>query len=1391
MKKRLWLSGLLGLSMAVSIVGLAACAPTVESISVSGGDVEYVVGEKFSTEGVVVTAAMSNETTQDVTAEAQINADAVDMETAGEYTVTVTYGEFKTEYKIKVLPIDEIEVRVNDAETEYYIGDTVSYDGITVTAYQGEDFERKVDLDACTVTLTDKDGTAVTGAFEALGTYTVTVTYYGQSDSYEVVVSNAVAIKRAIESATANALRINGGTSVHTTSRSTAATTVYEFGDNYLHFTESGNAVEVRDFYLGVDENGNIFALRASNGALDINSNITEEYAGRDAQLVMMGIDFNSLFYGNSDLMANGVEALISMLYEVGTGTSKTLSSIYTPYHYADSVTDGTYSFSFGVIAPYGASNYYYEVEASFTLSEAGCIDHAVVRTYQYLVQLTQEENGEYFTIRAEGDRVTEGYYMVDADGKLVTDASLAADVRTQGQYDFWYQSEVTQEEGARNAESPYPLSASKLYLRSFVVKDADGNEIKDGDTIRGSIDRSNPSTYPSVVLNIEQLTPEDANLVIEQFSCDPFFGNIATCTVDKENMLLTVYFRGHGTQELTISTTYFTFRLNVIVDGYSPNELTAQTMRADETQFTSTDEITVFVGDKLTVRASTETYAFPGYSAALDTSDGATLDIFEEGSNSSPYIFMAQRAGVYRVTFRSTKILSDGTQSDAQTTLTITVMDVPDMSLVLGGDYVSDGYTFSFNPATDGALSGKLVVTNADMADFKETFEYAYDETTKTFTKFDFIAEESSTSIEAQTRFVFGLSVDSQYRVCYENARRETIVLNRPIDTAEIAKVLSGTYRFTFIIFEHTVKFTPAEAGALNGTVTIEGENAETFAYSYNVSTGAIICTGNTKCGGLSYHDGKLFYISGTGNELEMTKQEADLTPVIQALSGEYTYTHQFFNGTVTFQPVSEGAVEGTVVLTGTGITVNLTYGYNSDTEQITLQEHGIYGGLKLENGKLYLLVTFMGSSWLELAKEGGSDPDPTPGGNTLQIGDNNITANESTWMTADDAYTFTATEAGTYIFSVPETSDAFIMDDLNAWDGVIDTDVNNFSYSVTLAAGESITLYMGSFGSGAYVLTVTKQGGETPTNASKVAGTWTNTNFTLVFNSDGTGSVTFLGEGGGTESFTWRVSETPDTWGDYPITFTMDNGTRAPIVVQEASLGSVSGAVEYGVITVRGTDYDYQSFTKNIEEPAPSNTLQVGDNNIVAAESAWQDADHAYTFTATEAGTYIFSVPSTSDAIIYDSLDAWDAIIDVEMGSVTYTVTLTAGQTITLYVCSGGSGAYVLTVTKQAASAPTNADKLVGTWTNENFSIVLNSDGTGSVTFLGEGGGTEAFTWRVSETADWTGDYPVTFTMNNGTRATIVIQEAYLGGMTATLDYAVISVGATDYDYQFFVKA
>lgn len=1127
MKKKVWISGLLGLSMAVSIVGLAACAPTVESISVSGGNVEYVVGETFSKEGVTVTATMSNGTTQDVTAESTISSESANLEVAGDYTITVTYGEFQTDYTIKVIPIDEIELTTKTVTKEYYIGDTISYDGLEITAYYGTDGEREVTLEDCTVALTDADGKAVSGAFEALGDYTVTVTYYGQSASYSVSVNNEVAIRRAVEQGVKNAGLVKGGTEAMTINSETSNYT-YEFGDNYLHIQEIFGVDNVNDFHLAIDpDTKQIFALKEYNGVLDTTSNITAEYAGRDAKSVMNGVPFDSLFYGNSDLMVNGVDSLVQLLYEIGTGTSATHSGIFKAYHYTSDVKDGVYSFAFGIVAPYGSSNYYYEVEVSFSLDQAGFIKNATVTTYQYLSPLSDpSESG--------------GYYLVDKDGKLVTDAKNAVDAITKGSHDFKYCATVSQEAGTRNAECKYPLQASKIYLQSLTLKDESGKVYQDGETIYGSIDKN--GSYPTFTLDI--VVPEGANLNLERISAEPFFNDVVTGVVNKETMKFTIYFRGHGTQEIVLYTgesledARFTFHLTAVVEGFAPSTFTPQTKRADEKEYTQTDEITVFVGDKLSVAALVDAYAYPGFAATVN-SESATLDRLNVEDDTSDYVFSADEVGIYTITFTSEKILSDGSKPAVSKTLVVTVMEIPDMSKVISGDYSAEGYTFTFTASAENALSGKLVVTHADQPEFKETFQYVYDKETKTFTTFEFVEAESTTSMEAQTRVVFGLSIDSQYRVCYENARREKIVLNRPVNTEEIANVLSGQYEFSFIGMIDTVTFTPDQAGALSGKVTVAGAiNPETFAYSYNVSTGEIICTGNTKCHGFVYKDGKLYYVTTSDVELEMTKKEVDLTPVINALSGQYTFKSVYGECAAEFHPASEGAVNGTIGFTGAAGDKSLTYSYDANTGEITLQSDGVFRGMKFENS--VLSINFMGS-WIEMVRVGGSDPEQ-PSGKTLQLGDNTVLASDSGWQDENFAYTFTATEAGTYVFSVSADSDAFVYDDIASWDAIIDAYVGVTSYSVTLAAGQTIKLYTCSSGSTSYTLTVAKEGANAPqTIADQVVGTWKSEGkYTLVFNKDGTGSITVNGV---TETFRWSVSNTADFFGGYDLYITMDN--------------------------------------------------------------------------------------------------------------------------------------------------------------------------------------------------------------------------------------------------------
>ena len=76
-------------------------SPTVESLSLSGNyQTTFKIGEKFNHNNMVVTANLSDKTTQDVTS--QSSWSNPDMSSAGKKTVTVTYLESYTTYEITV-----------------------------------------------------------------------------------------------------------------------------------------------------------------------------------------------------------------------------------------------------------------------------------------------------------------------------------------------------------------------------------------------------------------------------------------------------------------------------------------------------------------------------------------------------------------------------------------------------------------------------------------------------------------------------------------------------------------------------------------------------------------------------------------------------------------------------------------------------------------------------------------------------------------------------------------------------------------------------------------------------------------------------------------------------------------------------------------------------------------------------------------------------------------------------------------------------------------------------------------------------------------------------------------------------------------------------------------
>ena len=159
----------------------------------------YTAGDELNLDGLEVMAMYSDNTSKDVTAEAEVDTSACDMDAAGTYTVTVTYtenGVTKTDtfdITVKAAAVEPgdvtltgIEVTVPD-NTTYTVGDKLDLTGLKVTASYS---------DSSTQDVTDSENLTVDTAecnMDAAGTYTVKVSYtengVTMSDTFQIKVN--------------------------------------------------------------------------------------------------------------------------------------------------------------------------------------------------------------------------------------------------------------------------------------------------------------------------------------------------------------------------------------------------------------------------------------------------------------------------------------------------------------------------------------------------------------------------------------------------------------------------------------------------------------------------------------------------------------------------------------------------------------------------------------------------------------------------------------------------------------------------------------------------------------------------------------------------------------------------------------------------------------------------------------------------------------------------------------------------------------------------------------------------------------------------------------------------------------------------------------------------
>lgn len=175
-------------------VSVVPCAVTLKEIKVtvknlpvlevSGAKVDFAYGEDFATTGLVVKKNDNGTMTTLDSADYTVDSSEYNKNAVGTYTITVTAGTLSTSYTVSVNAVLS-SISLSGAKVEFAYGEDFTKTGLVVKAQYNDNSE---------VTITDYtvDSSAYNKA--VAGSYTITVSYEGQSATYNVTVQEQVSI---------------------------------------------------------------------------------------------------------------------------------------------------------------------------------------------------------------------------------------------------------------------------------------------------------------------------------------------------------------------------------------------------------------------------------------------------------------------------------------------------------------------------------------------------------------------------------------------------------------------------------------------------------------------------------------------------------------------------------------------------------------------------------------------------------------------------------------------------------------------------------------------------------------------------------------------------------------------------------------------------------------------------------------------------------------------------------------------------------------------------------------------------------------------------------------------------------------------------------------------
>ncbi|MBE7088386.1 MAG: hypothetical protein E7370_02525 [Clostridiales bacterium] len=482
---------------------------------------------------------------------------------------------------------------------------------------------------------------------------------------YEIVTLEIETVEDAIETALEKANRVTSGSITESNEfvgvMSTEVVTSYIFYEDYLYMSEEdvGNNLGVTREWWYESANNRVYGFEKEGDILRVLAESTKDN--------LYGYYFGCEFMGGG-VFFYGVEDMISGVYDTVLAANGKVDTKVTV------ISEDEVVYSFDIVNYASEYDYYYIGTLEFTLGVGGNVETVNIQTSSYYAdqyEVTTDEEGGYVVTLNEDAVASWNYSLVIEQNSDVLEY----------------------------VENPY--DPAKVIINTFKLTDAEGNEVSEINARVGDVNR----------VNVTDILPESADPAFNAFSVtingQPHsdWSALMFLTSSKQVYIkATMADLGENTIEVSCGDVVKTIIYNV--ERALPTSINAT---IDGTTVRDAD---VYVGKTIEFSAEVNANADPSYTATItsENADKATLTApTEEGGN---YVFTATEVGEYVIT-----ITSDVAEG-VTTTLTITVKEIPDMSVVLNGEYVYDDsrnatvYSIVFTPAEEGAITGEALIT-------------------------------------------------------------------------------------------------------------------------------------------------------------------------------------------------------------------------------------------------------------------------------------------------------------------------------------------------------------------------------------------------------------------------------------------------------------------------------------------------------------------------------------------------------------------------------------------------------------------------------------------------------------------------------------------------------